>query len=433
MAILPHVARTLQELLGPDARAAAAPHGLIQRRRKFTAETLLATFVMGYLRKPDARDADLAATAADLGVEVSPQAVAQRVGPALRDALHDLLQTALTRVVAATPRALPALQSFAAVVVGDSSTLTLAPALAAAYPGTGGDASPAALKLQVQWDLLGGGLALALEPGRQPDSATAMLDRPIPAGALVLRDLAYFHLDRFAQYTADGIHWISRALTQLVIHVDGGPRDFIEWLSRQTADRIDRPVVVGQSRLACRLVAFRLPPDVAAKRRAAAIQAARRRGHTPTARRLAACDWSTYLTNLPAESFDAATIHTLYRVRWQIELLFKLWKSHHHLARHRSDDPVKQLVELSARLLAVLVQHWLLLATGWQEPRLSFMKAARCVRDRVAGLLETLTDGPALAAALGVVSRHVVRCQLTPRRKKPNTVQTLQSIPTTLT
>src|SRR5262245_17831737 len=130
MAILPQVARTLQALLGPDAGAAAASHALIRRRRKFTAESLLATFVLGYLRQPDARDADLAATAAQLGVAVSPQAVAKRVRPELRDALHDLLQTAVSRVVATEPRALPLVQSFAAVLVGDSSSIALAPALA---------------------------------------------------------------------------------------------------------------------------------------------------------------------------------------------------------------------------------------------------------------------------------------------------------------
>ena len=427
MAILPQVARTLQALLGPDAGAAAAPHALIRRRRKFTAESLLATFVLGYLRQPDARDADLAATAAQLGVAVSPQAVAKRVRPELRDALHDLLQTAVGRVVAAEPRALPLVQSFAAVLVGDSSSIALAPALAGTYPGCGGDAGPAALKLQVQWDLLGGGLVVALEAGRCPDSAAAMLDTPIAPGSLVLRDLGYFNLDRFAAFATAGIFWISRALTQLRLHVDEADHDLVDWLTRQTADRIDRPVAVGQTRLACRLVAFRLPPAVAAKRRAAATKAALKRGGAPSARRLAACDWATYLTNLPAREFDADTLHTLYRVRWQIELLFKLWKSHHHLDRHRSTDPVKQLVELYARLIAVVVQHWLVLAGGWHLPRLSFVKAARRIREHLPVVIMALPAKAALCRALHALTVLLARCQLNTRRKHPGTVQTLQS------
>lgn len=426
MAILPQVAHALQDLFGPDAQAAAAAHSLVRRHRKFTASSLLATFVLGYLRKPDARAEDLAATAAQLGVSVSPQAVDRRVGPALRDSLGDLLQTALGRVLATAPRALPLAQSFTALVVGDSSAITLAPALAAAYPGCGGDAGPAALKLQVQWDLLGGGLALALEPGRRPDAATPMLDRPLAPGTLVLRDLGFFNLDRFAAHAAAGVFWLSRALTQLRLHVDDADHDLIDWLSRQDADQIDRPVAVGQARLPCRLVATRLPPALAARRRAAASQDARKHGRAPSARRLAACDWSTYLTNLPAAAFDADALHTLYRVRWQIELLFKLWKSHHHLAQHRSADPVRQLVELHARLLAVIVQHWLVLATGWQLPRLSLVKATRRLREHLPLLVATLHDLEALQQTLRVLATLVATCRLNTRRQHPGTVQTLQ-------
>ena len=132
------------------------------------------------------------------------------------------------------------------------------------------------------------------------------------------------------------------------------------------------------------------------------------------------------MTNLPAGSFDAPAVHTLYRVRWQIELLFKLWKSHAHLDAHRSEDPVRQLIELFARLLGVVLQHWVLVTTGWQYARLSMVKAARVIREFVPVLLAVWWQAEALAMALDRLAVRIGRCRLTTRKKCPGTHQTLE-------
>ena len=428
MSIITCFAASLQNLLGSVAQEIADRHHLIVRHRKFTATSLLSMFVLGYWHKPTASVADLAATAAQLGIDVSPQAVAKRFQPHLRDALHDLLQHTLTRMVAAQPRSLPLVQSFPAVIVGDSTTITLRPALAERYPGCGGkgNSGAAALKIQVQWDLTSGAFVAALEKGRQSDATSPLLDAEIPTGSLVLRDLGYFSLERFAPFNADKIFWISRGSSNLTVQIDDTKRDLVHWLSQQNGDRIDRPVRVGAIGLACRLVALRVPPAIAKKRRAAAIKAASKQCRVARARRLAACDWTIILTNLPADSFDADTIFILYRVRWQIELLFKLWKSHHHLAQHRHDDPVQQMIELFARLIAVIRQHQVILATGWRNTRLSFVKAARVIREQLPRIVAALRDRAALEAMLQQLVILIAKCQLTLRRHHPGTNQTLQ-------
>lgn len=43
--------------------------------------------------------------------------------------------------------------------------------------------------------------------------------------------------------------------------------------------------------------------------------------------RLALCDLNIYLTNLEADQWRAEMVIQLYRIRWQIEILFKVWKS----------------------------------------------------------------------------------------------------------
>ena len=428
MAPFAPLAATLHELLGSVAQT-VAPKTLIRRQRKFSASSLLSTFVLGYWQKPLARLDDLAHTAAQLGVEVSPQAIDKRFRPPLRDALRDLLRHALQTVLDTNPRAWPLLRSFTAVQLADSTTIPLAPALADEYPSGGGASeAPAAMKIHVQWDLISGQFVAAIADARASDNGSPIADAPLPAGSLVLRDLGYFDLDRFTRFNAGGVRWISRAKVNLVFTADGRRHKLVDWLTRQRGRRIDRPILLGDQQVSCRLVACRVPAAVARQRRAAAIRKSHKKyGCAPNRRQLAACEWTMYVTNLPAEAFDAAAIHTIYRVRWQVELLFKLWKSHAHLATHRSADPVRQMIELFARLLGVLLQHWVVVTTGWQYARLSVVKAARLVREFVPVLLSVWRDRVALAMALEGLSRRIALCRLTTRRKYPGTYQTLES------
>jgi Transposase DDE domain len=291
----------------------------------------------------------------------------------------------------------------------------------------GGPGVTAGIKIHVQWDLTGGRFVAALDAGRTADNRSSLLDTPLPAGSLVLRDLGYFDLDRFTQFNADNISWISRAKVNLVFTIDGQRHKLVDWLAGQRGDVVDRPILLSDQLVPCRLVAQRVPASIAQKRHRATVRKWRKKYRcAPGERQLTACEWTMYVTNLPAASYDATAVHTMYRVRWQIELLFKLWKSHAHLDTHRSDDPVRQLIELFARLLGVVLQHWVLVTTGWQHGRLSVVKAARAIREFVPVLLSAWRDRRALAAALEHLSRRVALCRLATRRKCPGTHQTLE-------
>jgi len=431
MAIVSTVAATLQALLGPVADQIAERHALIQRQRHFTASTLLSTFVLGYLHQPTASVADLAATAEALGVSVSPQAIDARFQPALQHALFDLWRHAVTQLVHATPRAIELLQRFAQVRVGDSTTIALDDSLAEVYPGCGGTdaASRAALKIQLQWDLLHGTLAYAaIESGRQSDATSPSVASPPPKGSLVLYDLGYFSLDRFADWDHAGIRWISKGLSNLTVTIAGHTHDLIDYLQTQPLDSIDCLVHIGAKNRPCRLIARRVPEAVATRRRREAYQKAAKKGRRPSVQRLAACDWTVYLTNCPSTQLAQHEVEVLYRLRWQIELLFKLWKSHNRLADHRSADPVRQLIELFARLIAVVVQHWLLLTTGWADPRLSLVRASRLIRQRMPLVIEALGDRTRLESVLaGLVKAIGYRCRINSRRKRPSTAQLLEN------
>ena len=65
---------------------------------------------------------------------------------------------------------------------------------------------------------------------------------------------------------------------------------------------------------------------------------------------------------------------------YTIELLFKVWKSESLLDQSRSAKPWRVLCEVYAKLLLVLVQHWLVVLTCWHFADRSLTKAGQVVQ-----------------------------------------------------
>ena len=119
-----------------------------------------------------------------------------------------------------------------------------------------------------------------------------------------------------------------------------------------------------ETRLDCRLVAVRLPEKVAQQRLRKLKQTLKKKGRTISERQRVMCQWLVLITNLPADQFTIEEICVLYRVRWQVELLFKRWKSLVGLGRSRGHRAYRVLCETYAKLLGCLVQHWGTLLRG---------------------------------------------------------------------
>ena len=84
---------------------------------------------------------------------------------------------------------------------------------------------------------------------------------------------------------------------------------------------------------------MRVPQDVADTRRRCLRAAARAKGRQVSATRLALAAWTIFVTNVPVERLTLREALVLGRMRWQIELLFKLWKSHGRVDESRSTKP----------------------------------------------------------------------------------------------
>ena len=125
----------------------------VQRTSPLHGATCSQTLVFGFLGNPQATLEELTQTAAALGIEISPQALDQRFTASAAACLHQVLLTAIARVITAEPVAIPLLKRFPAVYVQESSTIILPEVFATQWHGCGGStasSASAALKLQAR-------------------------------------------------------------------------------------------------------------------------------------------------------------------------------------------------------------------------------------------------------------------------------------------
>lgn len=126
-------------------------------------------------------------------------------------------------------------------------------------------------------------------------------------------------------------------------------------------------------------------------------------------------------------SFDEALV--LYGARWQIELLFKLWKSHAKLDVSRSTNPWRILGEIYSKLLACLVQHWMILMGCWNHPNRSLVKAAQVIRTNANLIAISFNRLPNMLKAFAIIIRCLDQCcKQNSKQKHPNTWKTLISV-----
>ncbi len=86
------------------------------------------------------------------------------------------------------------------------------------------------------------------------------------------------------------------------------------------------------------------------------------------------------------------------------------------------------MVGVWSRLLAALVQHWLLVASAWGDPTKSCSKVCEAIRDFVGRLAADLDRRSALARVLSDLRATVAKSCRRNQRAKPGTFELLNDV-----
>lgn len=400
--------------------------GFIKRQRKVSGANFIQSLLIGWLGKPNASLTELVSSGAMRGLEISPQGLDKRFTPQAADFCQRLLEEMFKQTVMASASvSLELLERFTQVRLIDATVNALPEVWKALWPGTGGSdakSNQAALKVEVSLELKHGALHGSLMAGKENDSRGALAQSDLAKGSLHVADLGYFSLERMAQLSEKGVHWRSRLKPDTHVYDERGHKqDLLTILPQSEGTKTAFRVKLGEKLVPARLFAYRVPEHIAAQRRCKLRRTAQKKGRTPTHASLALAGWTLLITNTEKISIEEALV--LYRSRWQIELIFKLWKQHMQIDHSVSQNPYRVLCELYIKLMAALVQHWIVLASPcWQLPNKSLVKACKVIAAHalcIAGAFDCLRQLRAVLKKLtGCLSKI---CRQNSRKKRRNT------------
>ena len=451
--IVTGVAGALQRVFLVVADEAAEQSGWCQRHRKLTGSSWVQAVTFAWLANARTTRAGLAQAAGCAGTPVSPQALAKRFDQKGAETLLLVLKAAVQEVLRSAPSTIELLRRFTGVYIEDSTLIALPSALATTWSGCG--KGIAAVKAEFRFDLCRGEMdGPLLVPGRMHDARAARQHSPLTPGSLLLSDLGYFVLEVFQEMTRRGVYYLSRpkANTLFYLPSEGTQESTAEdddcrqghlvsfWLrkklrrlaakkgKRAAVDEVEMHLRMGAERLPCRVFARRVPKDVAQNRIGKLRSRARRKQRPLSQERCELADWTVLVTNVPPDLLNLREAMVLYRSRWQIERLFRLWKEVAEVDQWRSKQPWAILCEVYAKLLGCVVQHWLMLTEVWEQSDRSWHKSAQLIRHYAYILIGDLENDRYLLRSLQKLRGGMqCACQLEKRKKSPATFQLLQN------
>jgi len=247
------------------------------------------------------------------------------------DVLKEVLERQLSRVLFAG-----FLPQFNRVCIKDSTRFNVANRLTEHFKGTGGEhTTTACVCIQYEYDLRSGKiLDLNVTAGIRNDAVDARETKEkINKADLILRDLGYYNISILTGFAKAGAFFISRLNATTSIY-DLGQTDkldfnvLFEQMKKQKLTSCEKQILVGKDqREELRLIADIVPEHVYEERIRKANKNNNKKGWKASDDYKARCRFNLFVTNVSAKNISFEEVMLLYRLRWQVELMFKSWKS----------------------------------------------------------------------------------------------------------
>lgn len=263
---------------------------------------------------------------------------------------------------------------FDKIRVLDSTAFQLPDVFEAWFPGTG----CTSVKFQIEFELLSGQFTHAhFEPGRIHDANTGnALCQTVQPKELILRDLGYLNLEEFDTLNRkERRYFISRLRNNAIVYTKNPTpsyykngkivknTEFDRYTIQALADTVQpnetkefEGFYVGKKnvKMPVRLIICHFTTAQQEKRLARMKEIERVTGIRYKEQTKEMSAYGIYITNLPAD-IEKEEIYQIYSLRWQIELLFKVWKSVMDLSRCKPMKVERLLCYFYSQLIRVML------------------------------------------------------------------------------
>ena len=344
----------------------AKQSGFMSRNRKLSATQLVNTLMFSSCNQAHTSLEDMAADLhQQFDIDISKEALHKKFTQQGVQFLKELLQVQISKQFSSQID--PALCThFSAIKLKDSCRFSIPTTYHGSYPGFGNfSLKNGVVQWQYEYDLLRGNWEyLELTSIRKNDqkNSNETLDL-ITKASLNIRDLGYITPNYLQAVVKQDAFFLNRIPPQASIYNPVSKKQ-ITWkdlhrkFNKTKAATLELNVLLYEKHLIpCRLIIEKLNDEGYRKRLKKAQNSAKSRGVGLSDDHRIRCCYNTFITNVGKKNLPAVKIRKAYYLRWQIELVFKTWKSFFEIDRVKKVKKERLECQLFSQLLWILV-NW---------------------------------------------------------------------------
>ncbi|QUI60017.1 MULTISPECIES: IS4 family transposase [unclassified Wolbachia] len=392
------ISKKLKEFFNGKADKISATTGFIKRKRKLKGSSFVKAIVLGNIGVDNCSIETICQLLNEDSINITKQGLDFRFTKEAVEFMKRMYNESLVLFKNSLKVDCRILKQFRSVKLLDSSYISLPNGMENIYKGYGTSYSgyesntKSEIKLQLVFDYLTQTLEqLNITEGIRSDQGYRRHLSNISSNDLLISDLGYFVPSSFKQINEAGAYFISRYKSDTNIYgIETNQKiELLECLEDKLF--LENEVLLGkETKIKVRIICQKLTEEQSIIRRRRANRLAKSHGYTSSQKNQKLLDWSIFITNVPENKISAEQVLIIYRVRWQIELLFKLYKNHIRLDELKG-KPYRVLCELYAKLCAILIFHGIVGCTELKKgTELSLTKAFIELKRRVRELFLTL-------------------------------------------
>lgn len=294
------------------------------------------------------------------GIEIKKQSIQNKFTDKAVEFVKSLVSIQLTKKLD-----LPStyLNMFSAVLIQDSTRFGLPESLSEEYAGYGGRGAKAGGKIQFAYELKTHQMYYSsFEPMTENDLTASKNNKWIQEGSLILRDLGYYSHQGLQEIIDKNAYFISKVKPKTALFtLDEQRLDLIKLIDKMKKSKVmylEKELLIGHEKKIKTRVIFNLVPDEVRKKRTQAVDyKAKNQNYTVQKEYKIWAGINVFITNVDKKTLTYEQIMNIYRLRWQVELVFKTWKSHYKIDHYKTMRKERIECYLYATLLLILL-HW---------------------------------------------------------------------------
>ncbi len=334
--------------------------GFCQRNRKISPKHFLEMLLCKVF---SAKQQSLTDHAIDLqltrDIEIKKQSLHEKFNQHAVAFIKSLISSQLSKRIA-----LPStyLKIFPAIYIQDSTRFGLPDSFSKDYPGFGGRGAKAGAKIDFVYDLKTHQMHHYLVKAMtENDSVNSKNNDWITEGSLILRDLGYYSHQGLHEIINKKAFFISKVKPKTALFETTGERldltALLKKMKRYGITCMEKEIRIGsENSLIARAIVSVVPNEIRERRKQAVLSKAKSHQYTVQKQYHVWENINVFITNIKSDSLSPDQIMMLYRLRWQVELVFKTWKSHRSIDQYKTMKKDRMECYVYADLLLLIIQ-----------------------------------------------------------------------------